>query len=229
MATLRSLPMVERERLLSGNWKIRHSAGNVFDRAWFHIVDAVPVEVVARVRSWDKAGSEGRGKWTVGVKMSVTKEGRFYVEDVVRGRWGALERERVIRQTAELDGVAVGVLEEQEPGSGGKESSEATIRNLVGFDVRAARPTGSKVVRAGPYSAQAEAQNVYLVRAEWNKEFLDEHHAFDQRADSGTLTCDQVDASSQAFHKLAAAVAEYTSLVLPPPIYLERQSPWSVG
>jgi len=35
MANLLSLPTVERERLLNGNWKIRPAAGMFFQRAWF--------------------------------------------------------------------------------------------------------------------------------------------------------------------------------------------------
>ena len=39
---------------------------------------------------------------------------------------------------------------EQEPGSGGKESAESTIRNLRGFKVYADKVTGSKEIRAEP-------------------------------------------------------------------------------
>jgi predicted phage terminase large subunit-like protein len=222
VATLRALPMVERKRLLEGNWHVRPTAGMIFDRAWFPIVHAAPVEIIARLRSWDKAGSEGRGKFTVGVLMSVTRDGIFFVEDVVRGQWGSLERERVIKQTAITDGKGVSVIEEQEPGSGGKDSAEATIRMLAGWDVEAKRPSGSKVVRARPYSAQAEAGNVRLVEGSWNKAFLDEHHAFDQRADSGTIVCDQVDAASQGFNKLAAMREEEEEVLLPPPVYSDK-------
>lgn len=38
------LPRVQRERLLGGNWNVRPTAGQVFDRAWFSIVDAAPAE-----------------------------------------------------------------------------------------------------------------------------------------------------------------------------------------
>jgi hypothetical protein len=43
-ANLMALPFVERERLLGGNWKVRPTAGNVFNRSWFNIVDCIPVE-----------------------------------------------------------------------------------------------------------------------------------------------------------------------------------------
>ena len=67
--------------------------------------------------------------------------------------------------------------------------------------VYAERPTGDKVVRAGPLSAQAEAHNVKLVRANWNRAYLDELDGFPE----GRFV-DQVDASSGAFNKLAAMI-----------------------
>lgn len=38
MGKLLALPLVERERLLGGNWKVRASAGKVFNRDWFEVV-----------------------------------------------------------------------------------------------------------------------------------------------------------------------------------------------
>ena len=67
---------------------------------------------------------------------------------------------------------------EQEPGSGGKESAEFTIRNLAGYQIRAERVTGDKLTRAKPLAAQTEAGNVYLVAAAWNEAFLAEAHRF---------------------------------------------------
>ena len=57
----------------------------------------------------------------------------------VRGQWSALKREQVILETAELDGPDVHIWVEQEPGSGGKESAEATIRMLAGYIAHADR------------------------------------------------------------------------------------------
>ena len=197
-ASLMLLPLVERERLLGGNWNVRPTAGKVFNRAWFPVVDAAPAEA-RRVRYWDKASTEGAGDYSAGVRMARVG-GVYYVEDVVRDRWSALNRNRVMRQVAEADGPEVEVWVEQEGGSGGKESAEITVMELAGYSVRADRVSGagSKLVRAGPLSAQAEAGNVRLVRAEWNEEYLRELHGFpDGRHD------DQVDASSGAFAKLA--------------------------
>jgi len=192
-----NMPFVERERAL-GNWNVRPTAGKVFNRAWFPVVDAAPAEA-RRVRYWDKASVEGAGDYSAGVRMA-RAGGVYYVEDVVRDRWSALNRNRVMRQVAEADGPEVEVWVEQEGGSGGRESAEITVVELAGYSVRADRVSGagSKLVRAGPLSAQAEAGNVRLVRAEWNEEYLRELHGFpDGRHD------DQVDASSGAFAKLA--------------------------
>ncbi|MEN6450572.1 MAG: terminase family protein, partial [Thermoguttaceae bacterium] len=46
MASLLALPLVERERLLGGNWKIRPAAGLYFQRSWCRVVDAAPAGTV---------------------------------------------------------------------------------------------------------------------------------------------------------------------------------------
>jgi predicted phage terminase large subunit-like protein len=147
--------------------------GGMFKREWFDIVGAAPHDA-ARVRYWDKAGTEGAGDWSCGVKIARDQNGVFYLEDVVRGQWSALARERIMRQTAEMDGGNVSVGVEQEPGSGGKESAESSMRNLAGFPVYAEKVTGEKQVRAMPFAAQCEARNVKIVRGVWNSAYLDE-------------------------------------------------------
>lgn len=158
-----------------------------------------PIEIVSMVRYWDKAGSEGDGAYTVGVKIAKLKTGRFIVLDVKRGQWGSNKRERIIRATAEADGQHCKVYVEQEPGSGGKESAENTIRNLAGFSVYRDRPTGDKALRADPYSVQVNEGNVSLLRGEWNKAYVDEMKFF-----PNSTYKDQIDASSGAFSKLTA-------------------------
>lgn len=175
--------------------------GGMFKVANFHILNTPPVRnhIVHSIRYWDKAGSQGTGAYTVGVKMSRLTNGKWLVEDVVRGRWGSNERERIIRQTAEADGSNVVIWIEQEPGSGGKESAEGTIRGLAGFRVYAERPTGDKVFRADPYSVQVNNGDFLLLYGAWNYEFLEEHRFFPY-----STYKDQVDASSGAFNKLVA-------------------------
>lgn len=200
-AWLMALPMVERERLLAGNWKIKATAGKVFNRAWFKsFLAAMPTDVTQWVRYWDKAGTEGGGKYSAGVLMGKRAAGRFIIADVVRGQWSAANRETVIQQTAAADKLRgnVAIWVEQEPGSGGKESAENTVRSLAGFTIHAERVTGSKLARAGPLSAQVEPGNVDLFQAEWNEAFLVEAQNFD--GEHGFM--DQIDAATGAFNKL---------------------------
>lgn len=175
--------------------------GGMFKRHWFKTVRAGSAQA-ARVRYWDKAGTEGDGAYSCGVLMALKPDRTYCIEDVVRGQWSALERETVIKQTAQLDRNRYGdvtIWQEQEPGSGGKESAENTVRNLAGFNVRTERVTGDKATRAGPFAAQCEAGNVTIVEAPWNIPYLDEMAGFP----FGKYK-DQCDASSGAFNKLVS-------------------------
>lgn len=174
--------------------------GGMFPVDRFQIVDHMPTteQIAESVRYWDKAGTAGGGAFTAGVLMHRLKDGRFCVSDVQRGQWGALDRETRIKQTAEVDGKRIRVAIEQEPGSGGKESAEATIRNLAGWNVKADRPTGDKALRAEPYATQVQGGNVMLVNGPWVRAFLQEHEMFP----NGKFK-DQVDAAGAAFAALA--------------------------
>ncbi len=223
---LLALPLVERERRLAGNWLIKATKGKVFNRAWFKdTLSAVPADVTSWVRYWDKAGTQGGGKFTAGVLMGKRANGRTVLANVVRGRWSALNRETMIKQTAAADHERFGNVTiwcEQEPGSGGKESAENTVRNLSGYMVHAERVTGDKVTRAGPLASQAEAGNVDLVSplgepAEGTEvsaleAFLVEAQNFD-----GTGVCDQIDGASGAFNKLALSNDVEGAAKAPPP------------
>lgn len=174
--------------------------GGMFKVDHFQIVNTIPSpgNVLESVRYWDKAGTAGGGAFTTGVKMLRLKDGKYFVENVKRGQWSTEERERIIRQTAEADGPKVHVMIEQEPGSGGKESAENTIRNLAGFIIYADRPVGDKAKRADPYSVQVNNGNVLLMAGLWNVAFIEEHRFFPL----GTYK-DQVDASAAGFNYLS--------------------------
>jgi len=174
--------------------------GGMFKVDHFTIIDTLPspVNFVNTVRYWDKAGTQGGGAFTVGLKMSVLKNKKFIIHDVVRGQWSAEIRENIIKETAEADGTSVQVYTEQEPGSGGKESAEATITNLAGFSAHKDRPTGNKFFRADPFSVQVNNGNVMLLRGDWIFQFKEEYRNFGPVA----TYKDQVDAGSGAWNKL---------------------------
>jgi len=158
------------------------------------LIDSPPLKWVRKVRYWDKAGTDGSGAYTAGVLMGKDRDGFFWILDVVRGQWDSFQRESIIKHTAEVDGKNVIIGVEQEPGSGGKESAENTLRNLAGWIVKLDRPTGKKETRADPFAVQVNGRTVRMARGEWNKDYLDELMYWPH-----SKYKDQVDASSGAF------------------------------
>ena len=198
----------------------RAAEGNRFKREFFGIVDVAPA-MAARVRYWDKAGSESDGAcYTAGVLIARDKHGLFYVEDVVRARLTAYRREELILQTAQLDASkhnnSVKIWIEQEPGSGGLESAQNTVRMLAGYPIEADRPTGDKDTRLEPFAAQCEAGNVKLVKGLWNAAYIDEMISIP----NGQYR-DQGDATSGSFNKLCAQVK--TPVFASPVAVVKRQ------
>ena len=170
--------------------------GAMFHVEMFHIEDAAPKKWKIRMRYWDKAGTKDSGAYSVGVLMGKDTDGRFWVLNVVRGQWDTYTREKMIKQTAEVDGKGILIGVEQEPGSGGKESAENTVRNLAGWRVRVDRPTGDKAQRADGYSVQVNNNNVHLLKGMWNRDYIEEVRFFSL---VNSKFKDQVDASSGAF------------------------------
>jgi len=208
LANLKALSLVDRRRLLDGDWEIVEG-GNLFRREWFEILAVAPR--CSRVcRYWDLAGTEekpGRDPdWTVGVLLGRGDDGLFVVLDVQRVRRTPAGVEALIRQTAELDRAAhpaVSIRMEQEPGSGGLNVIDRYRRVVLpGFDFAGIRSTGSKAERARPFSAQAEAGNVKLLCGYWNNDFLNELSAFPMPEAHD----DQVDAASGALACLCAGI-----------------------
>lgn len=190
----------------------RPKEGNRFKWDWFGYLEAKPA-VAERVRYWDTAGTEGGGDYTVGVLMARTPAGEYVIEDVVRGQWSPSRRDQEILAATERDAATYGRRQvvtwlEHEAGIGGKERTQAIIRLLAGHKVHAERVTGSKESRADPLASQAEAGNVKLFRAPWNRAFLNELCDFPHGKHD-----DQVDAASGAFNKLALAEPRRASVV----------------
>jgi phage terminase large subunit-like protein len=201
----------------------------MFRREWFKPVRETP-KVMKRVRYWDKAGSEGAtAKYTVGVLVGIY-DGITYIEDVVRGKWTAGPRENVIKQTALMDAGNHGygqykVYVEQEPGSGGKDSADATRNMLLkaGFAAacdRVGKQEGNKFQRADPLAGAAEAGKVYILEGAWNKLFLDEL----ENAGPGAMYLDQMDAAAGAYNKAHRGTVGAGAV----PVSIEQDNPWDI-
>ena len=197
---------VERERLLHGNWKIRPAAGKYFKRQYFTIVDVIPDKVEAWVRSWDLAATVATDAnpspdATAGVLMGRLSTGQYIVADVKHARLGANDVRKLVNTTATLDRLRykiVRITVPQDPGQAGKEQANSYVKMLAGYTVETVKPSGSKENRANPFASQVQAGNVLLLRGEWNDDYISELESFPDGSHD-----DMVDASSDAFNKLA--------------------------
>ncbi len=198
--SLENLDPITRQQLLKGDWSARIGAGK-FKREWFKVVDAAPNNC-QWVRYWDMAATEKTNKndpdWTAGAKVGRSSDKNFYIADMRHLRASPQSVEALVKQTASLDGQAVRIYMEQEPGASGKTLLDYYMRQvLAGYAFHGDKVTGDKITRADPVSSQAEAGNIYLVKGTWITNFLDEAEAFPNGSHD-----DQVDAVSGAFGQL---------------------------
>lgn len=146
----------------------------------FPIVTGVPHKDEMRwVRSWDFAATDDGGDYTVGTLIGEHwPTGLLYIADVLRGQWSPAKLDVLVKDTTAADNrkCFTSVAIEQEPGSAGKVAYEHFKNLLKGYEVKdmPAAGQGSKVLRATPFIAAAEAGVVHLLQADWNSEWLDE-------------------------------------------------------
>ena len=212
LANLHGLGIVEKERLLRGNWKIRPAAGFYFKRSKVgEMLNAVPTDVVRWVRAWDLAAtipSENKeSACTAGVLMGKRKDGRTVIADVINVRENSADVRRLIRNTAVSDNALYGnvtVRLPQDPGQAGKDQVQSFVRLLGGFHVITMPETGDKITRAEPFSSQWLAGNVDVMTAEWNDEYFRQLENFPVMA-----LKDMVDASANAYAELENGIPDF--------------------
>jgi predicted phage terminase large subunit-like protein len=172
--------------------------GGLFKREWFKFVDVLPMNL-RYCRGWDTGATEGGGDDTTGVKIGISPSNDIYVADVFAEQLGPHGVDAAILATAKMDGVHVMVREEKEPGSAGVAVIAARLKTLHEFDYKGIQISGDKVVRAKPFRAQCEGGNVYLVRATWNHEYINELTTFPTGKKDN-----RVDGTSCAYNALVA-------------------------
>ena len=203
---LNKLDPTLRKQLREGSWEAH--IGTMFHRDWFKIIEPSQVpENIYRVRYWDMASTEAeKGKdpdWTSGALMGFYK-GQYFIFDIEHFQKTPKGTADKVRAVAEVDSTRlppVQIWMEEEGGSSGKIASDYYAREILpGFPFHCEHPTGSKEVRAGPFSTAAENRNVFLVRGDWINAFLDEAEVFPEGEHD-----DQIDACSGALNVLTLA------------------------
>jgi predicted phage terminase large subunit-like protein len=200
---LSTLDPVQRARLRDGDWGLAKGQGIYYQALWCPIVGRADLShALARVRYWDRAATvpsktNPDPDYTVGVLMARYPGDLYVIEDVVRLRSTPSAVDALLAETALADGTSTHIVVEQDPGQAGIAQVQATIRALAGFAVSSRRPTGDKVRRFSPFSSQAEAGNVRLMRGAWNQFYNQELERFPDGSHD-----DQCDATSGAFNFL---------------------------
>lgn len=205
LANLKALSIVERERLLYGNWKIKAAKGLYFPRSALpELLNEVPNDVTRWVRGWDLAATDtdegGDPAFTASVLLGKRKNGRYVVADATNNRLKAEKVRAMVKQCAVSDKAKykrVRIRLSQDPGQAGKEQAESYIKMLAGFNVVAVKESGDKQSRAEPFAAQWQAGNVDVVAGPWTETLLGQYEAFPE-----SKFKDLVDAGSNAFNEL---------------------------
>jgi predicted phage terminase large subunit-like protein len=211
LGNLLALNRVDRLRLKEGNWNVRATAGMMFQRSWFNIIEAAPAGWIQAVRFWDRAATKPNEQnkdpdWTRGLLLFKYPNGRWCVADLRSTRDTPAQVEKLIKNTAGYDSYNIQIVSQQDPGSAGVLEAEHFVAMLAGYDARVMVTSKDKFTRAKPVSAQCEVGNVDVVRAGWNEEFFTELENFSDD-DKEYAHDDIVDVLSGSFNTLSGGLS----------------------
>ncbi len=214
LANLLAQPLVERERLLGGNWKVKPAAGKIFNRTWFNSLPSAPPTGGVCCLFVDFAATEKQlgsddPDFSAACLMQKPGDGRFIIHFVDAVQAGPAEGEkwfvRVLRRAQEIAkslGCRLVIRWEIEPGSAGKRENARMIQACAGLDAKGVGTQGqSKLVRSRGLAVQAEAGNVWLVPGPWVEGFVTEMHGMPDSPHD-----DKHDAAAGAFNGLTTGV-----------------------
>jgi phage terminase large subunit-like protein len=174
--------------------------------------DSVPDDVIARsvkYRYWDKAGTEGGGKFTASVMLMYDQLSDMVwipSTEIEHFQYGARKREIAIQAVSDRDDARYGYGEvhtwiEQEPGSGGKESAENTLTGLTGVNAQLDKVNTDKDVRIQPFLAKCQAGKVCITRGSGGDKLITELLAL-----PNAVYRDLSDCAGGAFAKLVQSI-----------------------
>lgn len=226
LSNLESLPEMEKQRLLLGNWEAREANSTYFQRQWCEEVTGYDESQIDKiVRAYDFAGTlksdaNPSPDYTVSMKMAKMKDGSYLVLDVKRTRIRFGEWEQFIIDNAMEDKELhreVTILVPEDPNPAAKAATALLIRNLAekGLYAKKMRASTSKLDRFRPFSAMAENGGVKFLKGcgqdleNKNYNTLDfvykEMEAFDGNRRKGESGHDDIpDTASDCFSFLAS-------------------------
>ena len=178
LAWLLSLPTLELERLLAGDWKIRPAAGLYFKRDWCSVVDQAPADLDI-VRYSDLAVTKKPSSATgLSASSSVAIGAAAIGRWIWCGRAPTRRRRTVVAQYRHA----------------GRQAGQDRAERLHGT---ADNESGDKLTWFGPFCSQCRAGNVEIRRGSWNEELFRVLEGFPDLAHD-----DEVDVCSGALEML---------------------------
>jgi predicted phage terminase large subunit-like protein len=210
LSNLKNLALINRERLLHGNWKIEASGGKIFNNSWFKIKSQLPKKLTSIISGWDFAATgniEGHDPdYTARVLIGLDENSEYWILDCFASQINLAESyknfERIIKEDnkiAQKFECNFAVRWETEPGSAAKRESYFLRKILTahGFNAAGVSSTKNKIFRAMNFAKACEDRLVNISEANWNDEFINHlHHQPDLKHD------DIMDAASLAFNEL---------------------------
>ena len=187
VSALKNLGRVERERLLYGGWNVSPTGSGYFKREWVEFVQAKDLPRMTKViRAWD-LGSSVKSELnqnpdpTAGVKIGVGDDGNFYVMSAKEILARPAGVEKLIHDTAEVDGKGCPVSIPKDPGAGGQVQFEHYARPLIlkGYKVKKSKTHKGKLERFSGFSNAAENGMVKIVKGDWNDKYISQLENFD--------------------------------------------------
>lgn len=212
LSNLKNLSLINRERLLHGNWKIEASGGKIFNKSWFNIKSRDPKNLTAIASGWDFAATgklEGDDPdYTARVLIGIDKNLHYWILDSYASQINVAESYKVFnkiinqdRQLAKQLNAQFIVRWEIEPSSSSKKEAYFLKKYLTaqGFNAQGIKSTRNKITRAMDFAKACEDQLVNIREGNWNDEFINHlHHQPDLKHD------DIMDAASLAFNELVS-------------------------
>lgn len=186
---------------------IKRSDVKFEDELLVEVTEIPPFSSMRMLRSWDLAGTEKGGDWTVGTLLGQDGPAKrtsteTIICDVVRGQWAQAELENMILATAEEDGPDIPIFIEQEPGSSGKNYANYLANTVLrDYKVKVKPPTSDKWLKAQPFYAAVSRGRVKMLKAAWNKVLRQEFNDFP----APNTHDDIVDSVSQGYNELTGS------------------------
>jgi len=168
-ANLLALPMVERERLLHGNWNVA-ATGGVCKIEWFRRFDLDDMpEFVEVIQSWDTALKEKEtNDYSVCTTWGITDKEEFYLIDcyIAKLQFPVLKKKAF--QLASDYLAETSLIEDKASGT----PLIQAMRDEGGLTILPINPKGDKVERFSRASIMIEAGRVFIPKkAHWLSDF----------------------------------------------------------